>query len=115
MPYGYGSGGGRGIGLGRGGGRGFGFRGISPAWPYVGRGKGGLPRCGYYYAGNAVFPTSYVQKPVYSTTGTMTGNIPTYASMSKDEELSYMKNQAEAIKTQLEQIDKRMRDLESEK
>jgi len=26
-------------------GRGFGFRGDSPAWPYVGRGRGGLPRC----------------------------------------------------------------------
>jgi hypothetical protein len=26
-------------------GRGFGFRGWSPGWPYVGLGRGGLPRC----------------------------------------------------------------------
>ena len=116
MPYGYGSGRGRGLGLGRGGGRGFGFRGTSPVWPYVGRGRGGLPRCGYYYGGNDVFPAPYVQnRPVYPGTGTIPGNIPQYASMSKDEELSYMKNQAEAIKEHLEQIDKRMHDLESEK
>jgi hypothetical protein len=35
--------------------------------------------------------------------------------MSKEEELNYMKNQAETIKEQLEQIDKRMHDLEAEK
>jgi hypothetical protein len=124
MPYGYGSGrgsgsgGGRGIGLGlgRAGGRGFGFRGTSPAWPHVGRGRGGLPRCGYYYTGNTAFPSPYVQnQSAYSRTGNVAGNVPNYASMSKDEELNYMKNQAEAIKEQLEQIDKRMHDLGSEK
>jgi hypothetical protein len=31
-------------------GRGFGFRGWSPPWPYVGRGRGGLPRCWAYGA-----------------------------------------------------------------
>ncbi|MFC2062459.1 hypothetical protein ACFLS8_00710 [Chloroflexota bacterium] len=34
-------------GAGGGGSRGFGFRGSSPSWPYVGRGRGGLPRCRY--------------------------------------------------------------------
>ncbi len=29
-------------------GRGFGFRGFSPPWPFVGLGRGGLPRCWYY-------------------------------------------------------------------
>ncbi len=29
-------------------GRGFGFRGFSPPWPFVGIGRGGLPRCWYY-------------------------------------------------------------------
>jgi hypothetical protein len=116
MPYGYGSGRGRGTGLGRGGGRGLGFRGTSPAWPYVGRGRGGLPRCAYYYTGNTAFPTPYMQnRPAYSGTGTMAGTMPNYAAMSKEEELSYMKNQAEVIKDQLEQIDKRMHDLESGK
>jgi prefoldin subunit 5 len=34
--------------------------------------------------------------------------------MSKEEELSYLKEQAEAIKGELEQIESRVRDLESE-
>lgn len=39
------------------GGRGFGFRGSSPPWPYVGLGRGGLPRCGYFLSGaGAVLP-----------------------------------------------------------
>ncbi len=42
-------------------GRGFGFRGWSPPWPYVGVGRGGLPRCwafgGYGYFGGA--PINY--------------------------------------------------------
>ena len=52
MAFGFGRGGGYGRGGGRGsgggGGMGFGFRGSSPPWPYVGRGRGGLPRCGYF-------------------------------------------------------------------
>ncbi|SIN66886.1 hypothetical protein SAMN05444368_0981 [Acetomicrobium flavidum] len=39
-------------GFGRGG-CGFGFRGQSPAWPYVGMGRGGLPRCWYFLGGAA--------------------------------------------------------------
>jgi prefoldin subunit 5 len=34
--------------------------------------------------------------------------------MSKEEELSYLKEQAEAIRGELEQIEVRVRDLESE-
>jgi prefoldin subunit 5 len=34
--------------------------------------------------------------------------------MSKEEELSYLKEQAEAIRGELEQIESRVRDLESE-
>ena len=50
MPNGYGRGfGGRGWG--------FGFRGSSPPWPYVGLGRGGLPRCGYFFSsGTAGMP-----------------------------------------------------------
>ena len=97
MTYGYGRGGG--FGRGARGGMGFGFRGSSPPWPYVGRGRGGLPRCGYY-AGAA----------------TPAGGYPPYApSMSKEDELNYLKDQAEALKDQLEQMESRMRDLEAEK
>ena len=55
IARGFGLGLGLGRGLGRGAGRGmgmgFGFRSSSPPWPYVGRGRGGLPRC--YYPGLA--------------------------------------------------------------
>jgi hypothetical protein len=34
--------------------------------------------------------------------------------MSKEEELSYLKEQAEAVKGELEQIESRVRDLEGE-
>ena len=35
--------------------------------------------------------------------------------MSKDEELNYLSDQAEAIKSQLEEIESRMHDLETDK
>jgi len=34
--------------------------------------------------------------------------------MTKEEELNYLRDQAEAVKEQLEQIESRMRDLEGE-
>ena len=51
MPFGRGFG----MGRGRGFGRGFGFRGFSPPWPYVGLGRGGLPR-GWAFRAPAFFP-----------------------------------------------------------
>jgi hypothetical protein len=93
MPYEFGRGGS----FGHGGGMGFGFRGSSPPWPYVGRGRGGLPRCGYYFR-----PGAAPLHPPYSP------------GMTREEELSYMKDQADAIKRQLEEIESRMRDLEGE-
>jgi hypothetical protein len=44
-----------GRGFGRGRGRGFGFRGHSPPWPYVGQGRGGLPR-GWVYRNPGLTP-----------------------------------------------------------
>jgi hypothetical protein len=80
---------------------GFGFRGASPPWPYVGLGRGGLPRCGYFLSGAGAPPAwPYPQTPFYRPTG-------------KEEELNYLKDEAEAIKGQLEQTESRMRDLES--
>ena len=110
MPNGFG----RGFGFGRG--MGFGFRGSSPPWPYIGRGRGGLPRCGYFF-GRASMPPAwpYPQGPNPYYAAQSAPGYPSFATpMSKDEELSYLKDQAEAIKDELGQIEVRVRELESE-
>jgi len=131
MPNGYGRGFGRG-------GWGFGFRGSSPPWPYVGLGRGGLPRCGYFLSGAAgmpippaypsygrpwtmpyygeiaypgAMPYGYAGAPVRAVPGAS----PYAPQMTREQELDFLRSQAEAIKKELEQIDAKMQDLESEK
>ena len=84
---------GAGRGVGSRGGMGFGFRGSSPPWPYVGRGRGGLPRCGYFLSGVA-------------------GTSPA-ASAAPEQELAALNDQAQAIKAQLDQIETRIREIKS--
>jgi len=94
---------------------GFGFRGMSPPWPYVGLGRGGLPRCGRFFRGAGVpAPWSYQPTPFYPGAPTTPGYPPYAPPMTREEELGYLKDQAEAIKGQLEQIESRMRGLEAE-
>ncbi len=98
---------GRGRGFGGGGGRGFGFRGSSPPWPYVGIGRGGLPRCGYFFGGAGVY-----QPPAfYPGTGGYAAYNP---QMTRETELDYLKSQAESIKSRLEEIESRRRAFETE-
>ena len=132
MGRGFGRGFGFGMGRGFGRGMGFGFRGSSPPWPYIGLGRGGLPRCGYFFSGAAgVQPEwSYQQFPYTADPGFSAGQnpysypagvppapgtMPFAPQVTPEQELDFLENQAEAIKGQLEQIDARMRDLESEK
>lgn len=71
-------------------GRGFGFRGWSPPWPYVGFGRGGLPRCwayGYSY-------------------------IAPIRSIDKNQEIQMLSEQARVLREQLEMIKKRIMELE---
>ena len=111
MFYGFGRG------FGARGGMGFGFRGSSPPWPYVGIGRGGLPRCGYFLSGAAGAPVTgpYPQTP-YPYAGMPAAYGPTAFApqMSKEQELDFLRNQAEAIKEQLEQIEARIKQLGSE-
>ena len=110
MPNGFSRG--RSFGRGFRGGMGFGFRGASPPWPYVGIGRGGLPRCGYFISSAGAPPARpYPQAPFYGEPPAY-GYGPPAGSMSREEELGYLKDQAEAIKGELEQIESRMRDLE---
>ena len=71
-------------------GRGFGFRGWSPPWPYVGRGRGGLPRC-----------WSDIGMP-----------FP-YYPMSPEQEQAMLKDQAQTLRQWLEEIERRVKDLET--
>jgi hypothetical protein len=127
MPNGFGRGGNRGGGFGFRGGMGFGFRGSSPPWPYVGIGRGGLPRHEYFVSGAMGAPEQWPYQAPYPDSpgfGVGQGSYPPYAAPSpafgnapftKEQELDFLRNQAEAIGEQLEQIESRMRDLESEK
>jgi hypothetical protein len=85
--YGYG----RGAGLRRGPGAGYGFRGFSPPWPYYGRGRGGLPRCAYPgLRSGAVIPFAY-----------------------DNEEREALQGQADMMRRQLEDIERRIKELEN--
>jgi hypothetical protein len=77
-------------------GRGLGFRGCSPAWPYVGRGRGGLPRCLAY---------DFPYNP--QAAGQQTTNPET--------EISLLRNQTRNLKQQLDLIETRIRNLEQRK
>ena len=122
---------GRGMGFGFRGGMGFGFRGSSPPWPFIGRGRGGLPRCGYFLSGAASSPvgspysqTPYPVGPQFSTWQNAypfhgqgagyPGPVPYGPQMTAEQELDSLASQAKAIKGQLEQIDARMRELEGD-
>lgn len=78
-------------------GRGLGFRGASQPWPYVGHGRGGLPRCWHPgYWGGVAYPTP----------------TPCWTTPAGEEELGFLKGQADTMKHQLEDIEGRIRELE---
>ncbi len=81
------------------GGAGFGFRGSSPPWPYVGRGRGGLPRC---------------WSPGLSNSNYLPA-APHFAGMTREKETDWLKSQAEAVKAELNRVESRIRDLETSK
>ena len=108
---------GRGMGFGFRGGMGFGFRGSSPPWPYVGLGRGGLPRCGYFLSGAAGMPAAWPYQPPYPSypgAPPASGSAPFAPQMTKEQELDFLRSQAEAIKGQLEQIETKIQELGSE-
>jgi len=97
---------------------GFGFHGSSPPWPYVGLGRGGLPRCGYFFSGAAGAPMAWPYQqppnPFYGGVPPTPEPAPFAPQMTPEQELDFLKNQAEAIKGQLEQIETRIQQLGSE-
>jgi len=96
-------------------GRGYGFGGYSPPWPYIGRGRGGLPR-GWAYG--PVFPYGPVD-PYYGVVNPYEGNfvtpgMPSFGpQMSPDQELTFLKNQADMLRQHLDQINARIKEVEN--
>jgi hypothetical protein len=88
-------------------GRGFGFGGYSPPWPYIGRGRGGLPRCWAY---GAAFPYGPVDP--YQGGFQAPGMPPFGPQMPPDQELALLKNQTDMLRQHLDQIDARVKELE---
>ena len=91
-------------------GRGFGFRGAAPPYPYVGRGRGGFPRC--WYPGVWATPPAYGGYPAYSGYPTWEA-MPYPPRMTPEQELGFLKEEANAVKSQLEEIEARIHDLEN--
>jgi len=77
-------------------GRGFGFRGISPDWPYIGRGRGGLPRCARYLG------------------STDSPGPALYPGPARDDAADNIRRQIEALQAQLNDIEARMPDSRTE-
>ena len=78
---------------------GFGFRGASPPSPYIGRGRGGLPRC--WYPGVA---TAFPYAP---------GPTPYAPGVTREQELGFLKEEAEAIRRHMEDVEARIKELET--
>ena len=85
---------------------GYGFRGWSPPWPYVGQGRGGLPRCWYYGAAAPPYwyPAVQQQFPY----------APYAAAPPPEQEIEMLREQAAAMKGQLDEIEARIRELTQE-
>ena len=96
------------------GGLGFGFRGSSPPWTYVGRGRGGLPRCSYLL-GQTGAPVAPGYTPYYGSSWGMPYGTPSFApQMTREQELDFLKSEAEAVKEQVKNIEARIGELETE-
>jgi hypothetical protein len=92
-------------------GRGFGFRGWSPPWPFFGRGRGGLPRCwafGPHPYGAGMGPGYFGYTPSYDPS-VASGYEP---PMSLEEEKRILLEQVTLLKTHLEEINRRIEDIE---
>jgi len=87
-----------GLGLGRG-------RGFSPYGYY---GAGGFPYAPYpMYGGTGTMPYGFPQAP-----GTTPGAAPFAPGPSPEQELSFLKDQGSVLKSQIDQINSRIKELE---
>lgn len=96
-------------------GRGLGF--CATGWPagaYTAARPWSIPRAGLAYRRG--MRGGWMPYPYYGGMPAVApGMTPFAPEMSREEELEFLKDQANAVKEQLEQIEQRMRDLEKEK
>jgi NAD-dependent dihydropyrimidine dehydrogenase PreA subunit len=88
-------------------GSGFGFRGSSPPWPYVGRGRGGFPRCWYpgLFAGSG-FASGAYGYPAW-------GDMPYRPQATTEQATDFLKEEAKAVRKHLEDLEARIKELEA--
>ena len=60
------------------------------------------------------FPSMVYEYPYYGMAPVVPGTIPFYPGMTREQEIDFLKNQAQGIKSQLESIEARIQQLESE-
>ena len=92
-------------------GRGFGFRGSSPGLPYVGLGRGGLPRCWAYAPspyGAAFGQGSLASVPWYGLAMPPQFGPP----MTLEDEKHMLQQQANTLKAAIAELSKRIEALE---
>jgi len=77
-------------------------------YSYAGAPTGAVPYGGMAYPG--AMPYGYAGAPM----GTVPGASPYAPQMTQEQELDFLRSQAEAMKGQLEQIDARIKELETE-
>jgi hypothetical protein len=92
--------------------------------PFVGLGRGGLPRCSYLLSGALGAPVwlNYGYVPYYGDPTMPFYGVPypyiraePYApQITREQELDFLRSRAEAIKRLPEQIDARIKELEEE-
>ncbi len=80
-------------------GMGGGFRGAYTEWPYIGRVRGGLPRCGYYFDNAAYYMPGY----------------PGVAPAAAVYDLGDLKNALNALKERLSRMQTKISEMEQQR
>jgi len=88
-----------------------GFRGAYAAWPYIGRGRGGLPRCGYYFDNPAHYTSDY-QGAAPAAADYDPGDLKNALNALKDrlsriQATSSLLNELEYLEARISQMEKR--------
>jgi len=85
--------------------------GYSPGW--LGRSPGGLPPIFQYGIVPPVAPTTPLRYPQVPAPVPPVTTMPPTAAMSKEDQIRYLKQQRDILKKQLEDLDRRLAELET--